>query len=382
MSEKTPSKKAYEDARNCTHRKLEGASDDGIVTLEKYFGTAMERKLKNHHCGVQSVSVGGLELASLPRRHQLRVEPKPAKRSREVCKGLRPRRGHVHGQCVGSEWDQPLASPSEMYLDRRVSRPKGGAKRGSETAGYCIPTWHGISHAWAPAAILEQEPKCPVTVNNVTFQPKDIKRLLTDVYYGAKSSTVFAGSRYNGNNDSTDQYGRHTDYSYRDLNPGFFHIAATNLLGLLNTTFFVDTDAGYEVHNRPVVGFKVYEQTAMSPQKAANAFYGLETYPWNANVTNIVYVKSRLSWINETEADGGLVASGANEKLTVGAYYDYLLELDESEEIIGGEWLYGSNGNHPDFLWFLQGKPPADTVTKIGLSYANVAKLLEKSVSC
>lgn len=69
-------------------------------------------------------------------------------------------------------------------------------------------------------------------------------------------------------------------------------------------------------------------------------------------------------------------------KYTVGAYYDYLLGLDDTEEIIGGEWLYESNNNHPDFLWLATGKPAATTVTSIGLKYADVTMLLEKAVAC
>ena len=37
------------------------------------------------------------------------------------------------------------------------------AKRDGEEKGYCIETWTGICHAWAPAAILEKEPENPVT---------------------------------------------------------------------------------------------------------------------------------------------------------------------------------------------------------------------------
>lgn len=74
--------------------------------------------------------------------------------------------------------------------------------------------------------------------------PRDVQRrdfpaqaLITEVYDGAIDDLplVFAGSRYDGyGTDSIDAFGRHTDYSYRDLNPGFFHIATANLLGLLN----------------------------------------------------------------------------------------------------------------------------------------------------
>ncbi|KUF91571.1 Protocadherin Fat protein [Phytophthora nicotianae] len=209
-------------------------------------------------------------------------------------------------------------------------------------------------------AIFEREPNCPVTFNGITFQPMDIKALVTTVYDDSNISTVFTGARYNGYNDSIDEYGSHTDESYRDLNP----------------------DAGTEVWNQPVVGFKVYEQTAMTLEKAAQTFYGLPDYPWNNASKSIVYTKSRLSWINETYTDGGLVASGLNENFTVGADYDYLLELDENEEIIGGEWLYGSHDNHPDFLWLLKEKPAFDTAISIGLSYANVTMLLEKAVDC
>ncbi|EEY53793.1 transglutaminase elicitor-like protein [Phytophthora infestans T30-4] len=202
------------------------------------------------------------------------------------------------------------------------------AKRAGATLGYCIPTWYGICDAWAPASIFEQEPNCPVTFNGVTFQPMDVKALMTDVYDNVNVSAVYAGERYYGTDDSIDEYGSHTDYTYRDLNPGLLHIVATNLSGLLKKTFIIDRDAGAEVWNQPVVSFK-----------------------------SIVYTNARLSWINETYTDGGL-------------------------NIIGGEWLYGSNDNHPDFLWLLQGKPKPDTVTKTDLKYADVTMLLEKATAC
>ncbi|RLN47767.1 hypothetical protein BBJ28_00019869 [Nothophytophthora sp. Chile5] len=254
--------------------------------------------------------------------------------------------------------------------------------RADATSGYCIPTWYGICHAWTPASMLEDEPECAVTYNGVTFQPLDIKALLSDVYDGASVSTVFTGTRYNGGTDSTDEYGRHTSDSYRDLNPAYFHIAAANLLGNLGATFIVDTTAGSEVWNQPVRGFKVYEQTNMSLSDAAETFYGLDEYPFNAAAESIVYVKTRLSWIIETYTDGPLVSTGKVDSYTTGDYYYYLLEMDGEGEIIGGEWVYGSDDDHPDFLWFPTAKPDADTVTTIGLSYADVTMLLEKSVAC
>ncbi|KAJ8522348.1 hypothetical protein ON010_g17712 [Phytophthora cinnamomi] len=266
--------------------------------------------------------------------------------------------------------------------DCAVASGASCAIRDGKTSGYCIPMWFGICHAWAPAAITEHEPNCPVTHNGVTFQPLDIKALISSVYDGAKVGTVFTGARFNGGADTPDEYGRHSNAAYRDLNPAYFHVAAANLLGKLNTTFVVDVSANAEVWNQPVRGFKVFEQTAMSLEEGAQTFYGLESYPWNAAAKSLVYVKSRLSWIVETYTDGGLVASGEVNQYTAGKYYHYLLELDDAGEIIGGEWVYGSDDDHPDFLWLPKGKPAATAVTSIGLSYADVSMLLEKSVAC
>ncbi|CAI5741709.1 unnamed protein product [Hyaloperonospora brassicae] len=256
------------------------------------------------------------------------------------------------------------------------------AKRAGVHVGYCVPTWFGICHAWAPAATIEEEPRCAVTHNGVTFQPIDIKALISTVYDGAAVPTVFTGTRFNGGHDSEDKYGRHSNAAYRDLNPAYFHIATTNILGKLKQTFVVDITAGAEVWNQPVRGYKVYEQTKMSLQDAAKTFYGLEAYPWNAATKSIVYIKMRLSWIYETYVNGGLVSSGQVDKYTTGAYYTYLLELDSNGLIIGGEWVYDSDSNHPDFIWFPKSKPAANAVTSTGLKYADVAMLLKRSVTC
>ncbi|GMF26640.1 unnamed protein product [Phytophthora fragariaefolia] len=370
-----------------TKRQLEANGNQDIAKLEAFFGTKMEMTLKN--LPTQGVHV-----------------PSP------WAGPYWP----TYQDSINVQWSQGAASPAEKYakafgknvkkfmdavslkngIDSQSSRKKcktdndcssltdgsSCAIRAGKKSGYCIPGWFGICHAWSPAAILEAEPNCPVTYNGVTFQPMDLKALVSLVYDGARVSTVFTGARFNGGADTPDEYGRHSNDAYRDLNPGYFHIAATNLLGKLNSTFVVDVTAGAEVWNQPVRGFKVYEQTAMSLEEAAQTFYGLETYPWNAAAKSIAYVKTRLSWIFETYTDGGLVSSGDIDKYTTGQYYYYLLELDDAGAIIGGEWVYGSDDDHPDFLWLPKAKPAANTVTSVGLSYADVSMLLKKAVEC
>ncbi|EGZ11258.1 hypothetical protein PHYSODRAFT_563970 [Phytophthora sojae] len=370
-----------------TKRQLEANANQDIAKLEAFFGTKMETKLSK----LPTVGVHTPSPWAGP------YWPTYQDSTNVVWSEGQPSASEKYATAFGKDVKTFMDAVSKKNgVDSQSGRKKctadsdctalangsGCAIRTGASSGYCIPMWFGICHAWAPAAILEDEPDCPVTYNGVTFQPVDIKGLISLVYDGARVQTVFTGARFNGGTDSTDEYGRHSNNAFRDLNPAYFHIAAANMLGKLNSTFVVDVTAGAEVWNQPVRGFKVYEQTSMSPKKAAQTFYGLQKYPWNAAAKKIVYVKSRLSWIIETYTDGGLVASGAINQFTTGKYYTYLLELDSAGEIIGGEWVYDSDEDHPDFLWFGKGKPAANTVTSVGLSYADVSMLLKASATC
>ena len=368
-------------------RSLEAAQSD-VAILENFFGTPLERNINN-----------------LPKTFDISPVPWPGSYWPTYQDG------------INVKWDGPTSqSASEKYarafgldvqqFQNGISAKSGidgqsgrktcttpsdcgdlhdgstCARRHGATTGYCIPTWFGICHAWSPAAILEPEPKCPVTLNDVTFQPLDIKALMTQIYDGAKIETVFVGQRFNGDDrtSETDKYGRHTDASYRDLNPGFFHIALTNLLSKFNKSFVVDVTAGSQVWNQPVRGYDIVEQTPMNLQEASVKYYNNETYPFNPSAQKIAHVRTAFKYIVESIDNAPLVATGRVDMYTRSVEYEYLLELDASDNIIGGEWLGESNDVHPDFLWFPARQPAADEVTRTGLSYANVKKILQQSV--
>lgn len=258
------------------------------------------------------------------------------------------------------------------------------AKREGASTGRCIPTWYGICHAWSPAAILEAEPQCDVTKNNVTFHVFDIKALATYVYDGAAVKTVFTGARFNGPDSpaTTDQYGRYTNAARRDLGPGYFHIAIANIMGKQNRSFVVDVTAGAEVWNQPVRSYSVQQMNIVNTRTASRKFFGTRTYPFNSNMVRLAYVKTTFSWIVESYKDGPLVSTGEIDAYTQSRDYEYLLELDANDNIIGGEWVGSSKTNHPDFLWFPTGKPATSAVTGTGLKYADVQELLKLSTSC
>jgi hypothetical protein len=74
-----------------------------------------------------------------------------------------------------------LSSLAKCTKDSDCYRLKCAVRRG-QTEGRCIPSWFGICHAWAPVSIVEDEPMKAVTVNGVTFEPMDIKALVTQIY--------------------------------------------------------------------------------------------------------------------------------------------------------------------------------------------------------
>jgi hypothetical protein len=152
------------------------------------------------------------------------------------------------------------------------------AKRIGQTNGRCIPTWWGICHAWAPAAILIPEPKNPVTYNGVTFKVQDIKALATLVH--DRTETRFVSLRCNALDSEQevnfDKYGRPTgaSLSCRDTNPGTFHVLMTNYLGKQGESFVYDRTWDGEVWNQPLRGYRITKMDDISAV-AANELIGV-----------------------------------------------------------------------------------------------------------
>lgn len=124
----------------------------------------------------------------------------------------------------------------------------------------CIPTWWGICHGWAPAALAEVAPKDPVTRTaadgtTVTFYPGDIEGLMSLMY--TQVPTKFLSSRCNKDEPATDANGRLIDGECRDMNPGSWHILVTNMLGLRKQSFVLDRTYDDEVWNQPMRSYKI-----------------------------------------------------------------------------------------------------------------------------
>jgi hypothetical protein len=250
------------------------------------------------------------------------------------------------------------------------------AIRRNKTEGICIPGWFGICHAWAPVAIVEDEAKKAVTVNGVTFEPMDIKALITQIYDTANVGTIFTGQRCDIKNPPTDTNGRIRAEECRDVTPEYFHLVVTNMLGRFDKSFVADVFGDYEVWNHPAKAYHILDQKKMPAQEAMKKYFpaaNSTTYIYNQNVENVVYVRTKFDYIVESDDN----VSGLADQYTRSRTYQYLLELDANDIIIGGEWVGGSKIDHPDFIYVPVG-PPSDQSTILGgIKYAEVKKMIQ-----
>jgi hypothetical protein len=363
------------------------------------------------------------------------------------------------------------------------------AKRAGATAGVCIPTWWGICHAWAPAAMLVPEPKYPVTRNGVTFKVNDIKALVTLVHNSTSSKFVALRCNVDAENPTNginfDNYGRPTQPECEDTNAATYHLLLTNYLGISKLSFVEDRTFDDEVWNQPLRGYRIKKQVEITAA-AANRLIGVTTtgattvnrtgtvakdvwshqgsfpvtagssaqvvmtgtgdadlyvhfgsqptastytcrpyggdssercdelvvpagatqmfvsvngyaatsnftlaittggttpsdYQFNPNARKFYDVELEVDYIGESPSgtDGNLAST--IDRYTHVDHYRYVLEVDASGSIIGGEWVGASKTAHPDFLWLPTGVRGA-SVAGGKITYANVKSLLDESL--
>jgi hypothetical protein len=191
------------------------------------------------------------------------------------------------------------------------------------------PLWAGICHGWAPASLYHQEPTPKVLVSKdgvrVPFGSGDIKAILSYFYADQQVSSGQVGrkcliGRWLG-----------TGGCGGDVNPAALHVIMANMLGKNQEGFIMDRDAGREVWNQPVSGFKTM---AVSPIRRTSNGY-------------TVNVETQLYYTDESKPTWDVVYGTQNQKNAV-MELEYTLKLDNSMNIIDGDW---NSGTFPDFLW-------------------------------
>lgn len=271
-------------------------------------------------------------------------------------------------------------SPSEKY-DLIVGDAQGtlthhmweGGRSYYESSGK-VETWMGLCHGWAAAAIMEDRPTDTIEVpaaNNVMvrFYPSDIKALATALWANAHAPAKNVGGRCNVKDPRKDENGRIIDKQCFDTNPGTFHLAMVNQLGIAKRAVVMDATYDYEVWNHPIVGYRYSyfnPQTDRSTDDFNQAVIPMSSYSndifrkyRSRDAVSIVGVSMDVEYLVETQPSHHQHDSD-DQDVTYSVRYVYDLELNRDGEIIGGEWR---SNKHPDFLWV---NPRGQTATTTG----------------
>ena len=268
---------------------------------------------------------------------------------------------------MGSGSDEQL-SPAEKYDilvgDANFTLTKKMIQAGDLALGQDgkIPSWFGLCHGWAPASYMMPRPSHSVKVmadsgREISFSPSDLKALASLLWASSPGKTLFIGGRCEEKNPERDYLNREKNPDCLDTNPGTWHLAVVNQIGVAQRSFVLDVTAGYEVWNQPVLGYDYYyinPLTGKRSRKLQEAKVGIHNLREDSlgavrsrRAESLVKVVMNLKYIAENnptlETEDSI---GQDFFSSIELSYD--LELDASDKIVGGEWL---SPVHPDFLW-------------------------------
>ena len=253
-----------------------------------------------------------------------------------------------------------LLSPAEKYDllvgDTEMTLTKYSWELGEKNGGALgnVPTWRGICDGWASAAQMMPRPTKSVALNTpqgvpLTFYPEDIKALGSLLYARAQENVIFLGKRcypvigvFTGACDGT--------------NPGAFHKALVNRVGMLKKSFNADTSATAQVWNYPVKSYKMSYYNVFTDEESSDFKEVYEVFEKKHRFSKsgrrhertyaIVGVKAEVTFADMRAANLLETDSTESDKNLTNTYY-YDLELDRNFNILGGEWF----GPMPDFIW-------------------------------
>ena len=135
-----------------------------------------------------------------------------------------------------------------------------------------------------------------------------------------------------------------------DVHPAALHIMMTNELGIRKKGFAADRDPSVQVWNQPFIAYESRIDNIKTRDLSKKATEGTRKE---------VFITSILTYVNElydtdepTEETADHVAPSylpvLGKQKTKTIEYQYLLELDYRDNIIGGEWI---SGMRPDLIW-------------------------------
>jgi hypothetical protein len=195
-----------------------------------------------------------------------------------------------------------------------------------------MTAWFGICHGVAPASIYYSEPQMKTVTNkdgiSFDFYASDLKALIS--YYYAKvdyKNGRQIGRRCSANKDNG---------PCGDVNPASFFIILANRMGIEGKTFIADTDRLNEVWNHVPVNYKTNIYSELPPDR--NSARGtIKRLHMDVLINYAAAIRPQFDAVIGTDKSDYL-----------GQIYEFYLDIDAQNNIIGGEWLKDIS---PDFLW-------------------------------
>jgi len=230
------------------------------------------------------------------------------------------------------------------------------------STGY-VEKWMGICHGWAPAAYMFNRPSQAIVLiaadghTPIRFYPSDIKALASLLWANASPKARFIGGRCEEKHPQEDENGHVINPDCFDTNPGTWHQAVVNQIGVSQRSFIMDASYDYEVWNQPIYGYSYSyfnPSTFRSVQSLQEATVQRVSFSndrfaryRSKNTAYITGIAMKVVYISETSPSHSPIDSPKQDR-KVAVNYLYDLELDSNFNIIGGEWYHRQ---HPDFLW-------------------------------
>ncbi|HNN97630.1 MAG TPA: hypothetical protein PKI03_35425 [Pseudomonadota bacterium] len=269
---------------------------------------------------------------------------------------------------MGASIPSPAEKYGTLFLDATQQKTMYDyiqKNHGKDVPG--VQSWFGICQGWTGSAIAEKAPQKPITVrkyvrdgktylqrcttsttNCVSFSPGDLTGLMAEAY--AAADARFIGYRCDTAtvNFKYDRSGRITQPNCRS-NAGTLFLTATNFIKKAGRSFAVNAVNNDEVWNQPAYQYAISQYKTVTKTEATKAVDPAETrdYPWNTAAVGFRRVTMKLDWAVEASP----TANTAPPLLTSGKTYDFILELDATGAVIGGEWIGASKTEHIPFFW-------------------------------
>jgi hypothetical protein len=284
-------------------------------------------------------------------------------------------------------------SPSEKYDlflgDNAFSLTnfmKNDAHSHASQYGGDIPTWFGICHGWSPAAYFFNEPKRPVTVKSpngiiIRFLPDDLKALSSQFLAVAHHHTNFIGDVcriYKPKKPVSDSETKlWLDPRCHAINPGSYIITLGNQIGKWKKNLNFDPESDPEIWNQPINSYimryfnLLTDDFSGDPQEvkiplkfiknSKDSFLNFVARQADHRTKYLVGVYVNVTYAIENDPSH-TERSPANVNKTVESVA--AIELDEKDEIIGGEWKHNL---HPNFMWKFDENHPIESCCDEGV---------------